>query len=71
MTGAKEPNMFVPSQKHHYERSEELEYWLRRAEQESIAAIRSTDRVAAQRHDAIAQAYSALATSILAERATN
>ena len=60
--------MFIPHQQHHYERSEELEYWLRRAEQESIAAIRSSDTVVAQRHDAMAQAYSALATSILTER---
>jgi hypothetical protein len=60
--------MFVPTQPHHYERSEQLDYWLRRAEQESIAAIRSSDGTAAERHDAMAQAYSALATSILAER---
>ncbi len=60
--------MFIPHRQHDYERSEQLEYWLRRAEQESIAAIRSADSVVAQRHDAMAQAYSALATSILAER---
>ena len=60
--------MFVSNQPHEYERSEQLEYWLRRAEQESIAAIRSADSVVAQRHDAMAQAYSALATSILSER---
>ena len=50
------------------ERSEQLDYWLRRAEQESIAAIRSTDRTASQRHDAMAQAYSALAQTILGAR---
>ncbi len=45
--------------------SEQLDYWLRRAEQESIAAIRATNAVASQRHDAMAQAYSALARSLL------
>jgi hypothetical protein len=47
------------------EQSEQLDYWLRRAEQESIAAIRSTNAVAAQRHDAMAQAYAARARSLL------
>ena len=47
------------------ERFEQLDYWLRRAEQESIAAIRSADSVASQRHDAMAQAYSALAVTLL------
>lgn len=60
--------MFVPNQPRQYDRSEQLDYWLRRAEQESIAAIRSTDSIAAQRHDSMAQAYSALAMNILAER---
>lgn len=48
-----------------YERSDQLDYWLRRAEQESIAAIRSTNSSASERHDAMAQAYSALARTIL------
>ena len=48
-----------------FERTEQLDYWLRRAEQESIAAIRSTNSVASQRHDAMAQAYSALARTML------
>ena len=48
-----------------FERTEQLDYWLRRAEQESIAAIRSTNSTASQRHDAMAQAYSALARTIL------
>lgn len=47
------------------ERSEQLDYWLRRAEQESIAAIRSPHAVAAERHNAMAQAYSALARGLL------
>lgn len=47
------------------ERSEQLDYWLRRAEQESIAAIRSTNNIASERHDAMALAYSALAKSLL------
>jgi hypothetical protein len=48
-----------------FDRSEQLDYWLRRAEQESIAAIRSTNSIASQRHDAMAQAYSAMARTIL------
>ena len=48
-----------------FERSEQLDYWLRRAEDESIAAIRSTNQVVAQRHDAMAQAYSAMARTLL------
>lgn len=63
--------MFVPNQPRQYDRSEQLDYWLRRAEQESIAAIRSTDSIAAQRHDSMAQAYSALAMTILSERPAN
>ena len=53
------------SDRYDYERSEQLDYWLRRAEQESIAAIRSTNSTASQRHDAMAQAYSALARTML------
>ena len=53
------------SDRNDFERTEQLDYWLRRAEQESIAAIRSTNSSASQRHDAMAQAYSALARSIL------
>ena len=53
------------SDRNDFERSEQLDYWLRRAEQESIAAIRSTNSTASQRHDAMAQAYSALARTIL------
>lgn len=48
-----------------HDRSEQIDYWLRRAEQESIAAIRSTNTIASQRHDAMAQAYSALAVTML------
>jgi hypothetical protein len=47
------------------DRTEQLDYWLRRAEQESIAAIRSSHAVAAERHNAMAAAYSALARSLL------
>jgi hypothetical protein len=57
--------MFFPRESHQIERSEELDYWLRRAEQESIAAIRSPSTAAAERHDAMAQAYSALARNLL------
>jgi len=44
---------------------EELEFLLRRAEQESIAAIRSPSPQASERHDAMAHAYSALAVTTL------
>ena len=57
--------MFVASYSHQVERSEQLDYWLRRAEQESIAAIRSTNTEASERHDAMAHAYSALARHLL------
>lgn len=56
--------MFVPANPHQYERAEQLDYWLRRAEQESIAAIRATGE-ASVRHDAMARAYSALARHLL------
>jgi hypothetical protein len=57
--------MFFPSNPHQAERTEQLDYWLRRAEQESIAAIRSPSTEAAERHNAMAQAYSALARHLL------
>lgn len=44
--------------------AEQLDYWLRRAEQESIAAIRATGE-ASVRHGALARAYSALAIHLL------
>lgn len=44
---------------------EQLDYLLRRAEQESIAAIRSVDPRAAELHQHMASAYSAQATAIL------
>lgn len=56
--------MFFPQDMQRIERSEQLDYWLRRAEQESIAAIRATGE-ASKRHDAMAQAYSALARHLL------
>ena len=52
-----------------FERTEQLDYWLRRAEQESIAAIRSTNSIVSERHDAMAQAYSAMAKTLLDSRA--
>ncbi|MEO7602172.1 MAG: hypothetical protein ABIS39_02755 [Sphingomicrobium sp.] len=57
--------MFVLSNPHRVERTEQLDYWLRRAEQESIAAIRSPNTQASERHDAMAHAYSALARHLL------
>lgn len=52
---------------HHSDRSEQLAYWLRRAEQESIAAIRSANPQASSSHARMAQAYSAMATSLLSD----
>ena len=57
--------MFVPNNPHHVDRTEQLDYWLRRAEQESIAAIRSPHTEAAERHNAMAHSYSALARQLL------
>jgi hypothetical protein len=44
---------------------EQLEYLLRRAEQESIAAVRSVDPRAAQPHEDMASAYSAQVVELL------
>ena len=44
---------------------EELDYLLRRAEQESIAAVRSVDPRAAEPHAQMASAYSAQAMALL------
>lgn len=44
---------------------EQLDYLLRRAEQESIAAIRTVDARAAEPHAQMAFAYSARALSLL------
>lgn len=57
--------MTVPTPVHRTDPSDQLDYWLRRAEQESIAAIRATNPVAAERHDAMAHTYSALALMML------
>ena len=57
--------MTIPVNHHRFERSQELAYLLRRAEQESIAAIRSGNAMASSSHARMAQAYSALATSLL------
>lgn len=48
---------------------DELDYLLRRAEQESIAAIRSADPRAAGPHEHMATRYSAQALELLGERA--
>ncbi|MEO7655308.1 MAG: hypothetical protein ABIS23_06460 [Sphingomicrobium sp.] len=60
--------MAVADLPHRQEWTEQLGYWLRRAEQESIAAIRSPDSEAAQRHDAMALAYSTMAMSLMDEQ---
>ena len=59
--------MIVPPSSHQPDRSEQLAYWLRRAEQESIAAIRSANPQASSSHARMAQAYTAMATSLLAD----
>ena len=46
---------------------DQLEYLLRRAEQEAIAAIRSPDPAAAGSHSYMASIYSARALTILAD----
>ena len=46
-------------------KDDELEFLLRRAEQEAIAAIRSPSPQASERHDAMAHAYSVLAVTIM------
>ena len=45
----------------------QLDYWLRRAEQEAIAAIRSGDPRAAEPHTRMASVYSARARSLLGD----
>ena len=57
--------MTAPTPVHRYDPADQLDYWLRRAEQESIAAIRATNSVAAERHDAMAHTYSTLALMML------
>ena len=57
--------MSAPTPVHRYDSSDQLDYWLRRAEQESIAAIRAASPAAAERHDAMAHTYSALALMML------
>lgn len=44
---------------------EQLEYLLRRAEQETVAAVRSVDPRAAEPHEHMASAYSAQAAELL------
>ena len=46
---------------------EQLDYLLRRAEQETIAAISAMDARAAELHQQMAGAYSAQATALLGE----
>lgn len=43
----------------------DLDYFLRRAEEEAIAEIRSSDAIVAQRHGAMAQAYSERVQALL------
>ena len=57
--------MFSPSHGRREDPADRLDYLLRRAEQESIAAIRSINPEAAERHDIMAHAYSAEALTML------
>ena len=60
--------MFAPDHSNdHEDRSDQLDYWLRRAEQESIAAIRSASPQASSSHARMARAYSVIATSLLSD----
>lgn len=59
--------MTRPIVTHRAEHHEQIEYWLRRAEQESIAAIRAPNVQASESHSVMAEAYSALATNLLGE----
>jgi len=59
--------MFVPSNPHRTARSEQLTYWLRRAEQEAVAAIRSASPQASASHERMSEAYSAMASSLLSD----
>lgn len=60
--------MIALSNHHEFDATEELDFLLRRAEQESIAAIRSINAEAAERHDAMAHAYSAMAIMMIDRR---
>lgn len=59
--------MFSPSYGRREDPADRLDYLLRRAEQESIAAIRSINPEAAERHDIMAHAYSAQALTMLGQ----
>jgi hypothetical protein len=62
----KERAVMVSPTPHQYDRSQQLAYLLRRAEQEAIAAIRSASPHAAASHQRMADAYSVEATNLLA-----
>lgn len=55
---------------HECDRSQNLDYVLRRAEEETIAAIRSGDPRASAIHCAMARAYSAQANALLIDPGT-
>jgi hypothetical protein len=61
----KEHVVMVSPPPQEYDRSQQLTYWLRRAEQEAIAAIRSASPQASASHERMAEAYSAMASSLL------
>ncbi|MEO7865360.1 MAG: hypothetical protein ABIR63_05765 [Sphingomicrobium sp.] len=61
----KERDMTMPARVREEAPSDELGFLLRRAEQESVAAIRSINSQASERHDAMAYAYSARAVTML------
>lgn len=55
----------IPTRSRDEAAADKLDFLLRRAEQESIAAIRSINPQASERHDAMAHAYSAQAVLML------
>jgi hypothetical protein len=59
--------MISPSHDRREDPADRLDYLLRRAEQESIAAIRSINPEAAERHDIMAHAYSEQALTMLGQ----
>ena len=59
--------MFIPASSQPQPSPEELDYLLRRAEEESIAAIRSVNAEVLARHDAMAFAYSSQALTMLGQ----
>ena len=69
MAQARESKVTVSAQPEPQPAPEQLDYLLRRAEQESIAAIRTGDPRVAEPHTQMASVYSERARSLLGDRA--